>query len=537
MASGFIRYRMKVCYTREMKEIDHRATSVYGISDALLMEDAGSSLYSLIVREFGCSGLRVGVVAGVGNNGGDALVAARRLYSCGAEVEVFIVGDPGKYPEPARRNYETVLKIGLPLFYIREPSELHELEVRIPKFDVLIVGLVGIGLKGEVRGVYRDVIEVLNRSGKKIVSVDIPSGIDGDNGKVCGVAVRSSYTVTFGLPKIGNILYPGYHYCGKLYVSTLSYPPDLLFSEEIKVELNTPIPLPERIKWGHKGTFGKLLAIGGARYYYGAPYYVSYSFLKAGGGYSRLAAPKSVIPYIAARCSEVVYIPLEETDEGSISLKNAEYVLSLIEKFDIDVVAIGSGASLNPETQEFIREVVRSVNKPVIIDGDGITAVSSKLEVVKSRKAPTVITPHLAEFVRLSGMGMTEVSEDPVGALRKVSAELDSYIVLKGAHSLIGYPNGYVFINMTGNPGMAKAGSGDVLTGTIAAMYGIGIRDLGGATRMGVLVHGLAGDIAAEKWGEDGVTPDSILSELPEAVRILRKNPELIVKKYMPEVI
>ncbi|MEM4775281.1 MAG: NAD(P)H-hydrate epimerase, partial [Sulfolobales archaeon] len=142
MVSNLVRYRMKVCYTREMKEIDHKAVNVYGISDALLMEDAGSSLYSLIVREFGCSGLRVGIVAGVGNNGGDALVAARRLYSCGAEVEVFVVGDPGKYPEPARRNYETVLKMGLPVFHIREPSELQELKVRVPRFDVLIVGLI-----------------------------------------------------------------------------------------------------------------------------------------------------------------------------------------------------------------------------------------------------------------------------------------------------------------------------------------------------------------------------------------------------------
>lgn len=528
---------MKVCYSREMKEIDSRAVHEYGVSELLLMENAGSAVYHLINREFGCPDLRVLVVAGTGNNGGDALVVARRLHSCRARVEVFIVGDPDKYPEPAKRNYEIVLRSRIPTRHVNSAEDLKTLEERLRDVDVVVVGLIGIGLKGEVRGLYRDVIETLNRSGKKIVSIDIPSGINGDNGKICGVAVKSSSTVTFGLPKLGNILYPGYHYCGKLYVSTLSYPPELLLSDDIKIELNTPVLLPERVRWGHKGTFGKLLAIGGSRYYYGAPYYVSYSFLKAGGGYSRLAAPKSVIPYIAARCSEVVYIPLEETEEGSISLKNTDRVLELVERLDIDIVAVGSGMSLNPETQEFVREVVGSVRRPTIIDGDGITAVSSTLEVLKSRRAPTIITPHLAEFSRLTGMEVAEVVEDPVGVLRKVAVELKSYIVLKGAHSLIGYPDGYVYVNMTGNPGMAKAGSGDVLTGTIAAMYGIGLRDSGIATRMGVLAHGFAGDLAAEELGEDGVTPDDILSKLPEAVRVLRENPDAVIKKYMPEVV
>ncbi|MCS7099087.1 MAG: NAD(P)H-hydrate dehydratase [Sulfolobales archaeon] len=537
MNSNVPRYRMKVCYGREMKEIDSRAVREYGISELILMENAGSAVYHLISREFGCSGIKAAVVAGTGNNGGDALVVARRLHSCGAEVEVFVVGDPEKYPEPARRNYELVLNLKIPTKHVNSPEDLNYLEDMLKQADVVVVGLIGIGLKGEVRGIYKDVIDAVNRSGRKVVSVDIPSGISGDSGRVCGVAVKSSYTVTFGLPKLGNILYPGYYYCGKLYVSTLSYPPELLFSNDIKVELNVPEPVPERVRWGHKGTFGKLLTVGGARYYYGAPYYASYSFLKAGGGYSRLAAPKSVVPYVAARCSEVVYIPLEETEEGSISMRNLDRVLDLVEKFDIDIVAVGSGMSLNPETQEFAREIVRSVRKPVIVDGDGITAISSALEVLKSRSAPTVVTPHLAEFSRLSGIGMSEVVEDPVGALRRVSMELNSYIVLKGAHSLIGYPDGYVYVNMTGNPGMAKAGSGDVLTGTIAAMYGIGFRDLGVATRMGVLVHGLAGDLAAEELGEDGITPDDILNKLPEAVRVLREKPDLLIRKYMPEVI
>ncbi|MEM0226953.1 MAG: NAD(P)H-hydrate dehydratase [Thermofilaceae archaeon] len=527
---------LKVCRGEEARRIDARASDEYGIDPLLLMEDAGTAVYAVVMKLFG-SAQRVAVVAGVGNNGGDALVAARRLHAAGVEVRVVVVGDPSRYPEPARRNYELAARLGLPIHHVRGVEELEVLRQALDWCTVAIVGLIGVGLRGEVRGLYREAIELINGSGKPVVSVDIPSGIDADSGRVMGSAVKSAATVTFGLPKIGNILYPGFHYCGRLYVSPLSYPRQLLESEEIKVELNKPLQPPERVKWGHKGTFGKLLAVAGARYYYGAPYYVAYSFLRAGGGYSRLAAPKSVVPYVAARCSEVVYIPLEETSEGTISRANLDYLLELVEEQGIDIAAIGPGTSLNEETQQLIRELTASLKIPVIVDGDGITAVAKDPDAVKGRSAPTIITPHLIEFCRLTGMEPSEVQADPVGSLQKACSSLKAYIVMKGAHSLIGYPDGRVYINMTGNPGMAKAGSGDVLTGTIAAMWGIGFRDPGLAARMGVLVHGLAGDLAAEQLGEDGVTPDDILSQLPAAVRMLREKPEEIERRYFPEVI
>jgi hydroxyethylthiazole kinase-like uncharacterized protein yjeF len=529
--------RLKVCSVEEMRRIDEEAVKRFGLSHELLMEDAGSAIYSLILREVGLQGKRFCIVAGTGNNGGDALVVARRLYAAGAGVEVFVVGDIAKFTEPARKNFELVKAMGLPLHIIQDEGGVKVFAERAKKCDVLVVGLIGIGLRGEVTGIRRSVIEAINGLGKTVISVDIPSGIGGDNGRVYGVAVKSTYTVTFGLPKYGNILYPGYYYCGKLYVSPLSYAPQLLNSDEIRVELNYPVPPPERVKWGHKGTFGKFLAIAGARYYYGAPYYVAYSFLKAGGGYSRLATPKSVAPFIAAKNSEIVFIPLEETEEGTLAMKNLEAVLRIIEELDIDIVAIGSGTSLNPETQELVRKLVENISKPVIVDGDGITAISRDLSVVKKRKAQTVITPHLGEFSRLTQISIQQILEDPIGVLRKTCIELNSYITLKGAHTLICRPDGYIYINMTGNPGMAKAGMGDVLTGTIAAMHGIGYRDLGEATRIGVLVHGLAGDLVARDVGEDGVTPDDVIEYLPKALQILREEPHKIIEEYFPKAI
>lgn len=527
---------MKICSVDEMKKIDRESVEIYNIDHLLLMEDAGSAIFSAIVRELGSvRGKKFGVVAGPGNNGGDALVVCRRIYAAGGLVKIIFVGDISKASELCKKNLELAKSIGIEIVHVFSSNDIDKLREVLSWCEYLIVGLIGIGLKGEVRGVYKEVIEEINKYGKPVVSVDIPSGVDGNNGIIRGVAVKSWLTITLGLPKYGNILYPGYSYCGKLYVSFLSYPHKLL--EEIPAELNTPVPPPERIKWGHKGVFGKFLAISGSRYYYGAPYYVSYSFLKAGGGYSRLAAPRSIIPYIAAKCSEVVYIPLEETSEGSIALKNFDQIIKLIEEYGIDIVAIGSGVSLNEETQELVKKLVEHIDRPIIVDGDGITAISKNIDILKKRKISAILTPHLVEFSRLTNIDIKDIQENPVEIVRKTCKELNTYIVLKGAHSIIGYPNGYIYINMTGNPGMAKAGSGDVLTGTIAAMYGIGYKDLGLATRIGVLVHGLAGDLAAQDLGEDGVTPDDILNYLPKAMKILRENTNLIIEKYFPAIV
>jgi NAD(P)H-hydrate epimerase len=523
---------MKVCSSDEARRIDVEASEKFGIDPLLLMEDAGSAVYEVVKKHFGTVEKRVAVIAGTGNNGGDAMVAARRLHAAGYEVRVVVVGDPARMTELAKRQLELLEKAGVPVAHARLEGELDVLREVLGWCAVAVVGLIGLGLKGEVRGVYRAAIELVNGCGKPVVSVDIPSGVDPDNGLVRGVAVKSAATVTFGAPKVGNVLYPGFHYCGKLYVSKLSYPPQLF--EGVSVELNAPAPPPERVRWGHKGMFGKFLAVAGARYYYGAPYYASYSFLKAGGGYSRLAAPKSVVPFVAAKCSEVVYVPLEETGEGTIALSNLDRLLELVAEYGIDIAAVGPGTSLNEETQQLVRELVARLEVPIIVDGDGITAIARDPDAVKKRRAPTIITPHLVEFSRLTGLKPVEVQEDPVGSLRRACRELNAYIALKGAHTLVGYPDSRVYVNMTGNPGMAKAGSGDVLTGTIAAMYGIGYRDPGLAARMGVLVHGLAGDLAAEELGEDGVTPDDILARLPAAVRILREEPQCILEKYFP---
>ncbi|MGC8593744.1 MAG: NAD(P)H-hydrate dehydratase [Nitrososphaeria archaeon] len=526
---------MKVSSVEQMEELDSVAVEKYGIEQKLLMENAGHAVYSVIQKELSVFEKKFVIIAGTGNNGGDALVAARKLRSSGAKVKAFVIGDPSKFSGAALKNYQTAQKMGI-VAVVDEKGGIDYLRLSLSWCDAVVDGLFGTGLSGEISGIYRDVIEEVNKVKKPVFSVDIPSGIGGNDGKAHGTAIKACCTITFGLPKLGNVLYPGFHYGGKLYVSHISFPPELYNTEKIKVELNEPPEIPDRLPWGHKGTFGKLLVVAGARNYYGAPYFSSLSFLKAGGGYSRLAAPKSIIPYIASKASEVVYLPMEENENGSLSFSNKRRILELIEQLEIDFAIFGPGVSTDNEAQSLIRVLVSEADIPVIVDGDGLTAISADTSILKSRKKPTILTPHSGEMARLMKIKTEEIESKRVEIATIAAKDLNAFVVLKGAHSIIAYPDGREFINMSGNSGMATAGSGDVLTGTVAAMIGLGLQP-GEALRTGVFIHGLSGDIAASVKGEDGITAEDILQNLPEAVRVYRKDRGGVLKKYMPEVI
>lgn len=514
---------MKLSTVEEMRNLDKCSIEEYGFPQEVLMENAGNAAYFIILKNFGIKNKSFVVFCGIGNNGGDGLVVARKIHSNGGNVKVYLLGDEKKFKGAAKTNFEIASKIPLNIEHV---ESIEAVKLDIVHADAIVDAIFGTGLVRDVGGTYKDVIQLINESGKRVFSIDIPSGINGNTGKIMSIAVKSDYTTTYGLPKLGTVLYPGYDNCGKLYVSHISFPPSIY--DSIKVETNDPIKLPERNKDAHKGNFGEALFIAGASSYFGAPYFSALSFLKAGGGYSRLAAPLSVTPFIASKGSEIVFIPQKETSTGSISLENKDSLLELSEK--MDMVILGPGLSLNEETQQLVRELAKEIKKPLLIDGDGITAISKDIEIIKQRRAETILTPHLGEMSRITKLNIKDIDENKTEVLQKTCRDLDAIIVLKGAHSLIGCPDERVFINMSGNCGMATAGSGDVLTGTIAAMFGLGLtsRD---AVRMGVFMHGFSGDLAAMDKGEDGITAQDILDYLPNAVKYYRESFDEVFKE------
>lgn len=504
---------MKVCRVSEMRELDRGAVEQYGIDEMLLMENAGGATLSVMARELGpLGGKKITLVCGGGNNGGDGFVIARKLLSAGALPRVILAGDPSKYRGAAAHNLQIIEKLSL--YRVTFEGDAAVLPL-LEDCDAIVDALLGTGIDRPVRGGYADLINAINAAGKRVFSVDIPSGVNGDTGAVMGTAVRASCTITFGLPKAGNLLYPGSSLGGKLFLSHISFPPAHYTRASLKIALNEPPALPPRNPAGHKGDFGKALFIAGAAAYYGAPLYASLAFLRAGGGYSRLAAPKSIIPSLAAQGGEIVFLPQAETASGSIALSNAEALLTL--SGTVDMVILGPGISLDDETQLLAVDLAAGIEKPLLLDGDGITALCGNAGVLKKRTSPTVLTPHQGELSRITGKSVAQIEADRIGCLQQAAADLKAVVVMKGAHSLVGFPDGRVLINTSGNPGMATAGSGDVLTGTIAAMHGLGL-SLEDAVAKGVFIHGFAGDLAACEKGEDGMTARDILDFLPQAL-------------------
>ncbi len=509
---------MKVCTVEEMRAMDRSAIETYGIPGEILMENAGEAVYFTILSELGVEGKRFLVLAGAGHNGGDGLVVGRKLFSSGGTVEVVLLSNPSKFDAAPRLHLGMVEKAGIPLA-VQPPIE--EIRAAIGRCDVIVDALLGTGISREVGGLYREVIKAINASGKPVVAIDIPSGVDGNTGKIWGTAVRAQLTVTFGAPKRGNLLYPGAGLTGQLYLCRISFPPELSGRNEIRVAINEPAPLPPRRPDGHKGSFGDALFVAGAAGYFGAPVFSALAMLKAGGGYARLATPRSVAPHLAPISPELVYAPQPETPNGALSLESFDRLMELSKR--VDFVVVGPGLSLDDETQQLVRRLAQSIERPLLIDGDGLTAVAMETDILPGRSAPTILTPHMGEMARLTGRTTAEIASDPIPILEETASGLDAFIVLKGAHSLIGTPEGRVFINVSGNSALATAGSGDVLTGTIAAMVGLGL-ELEPAVQTGVYLHGLAGDRAAAAEGPDGVTARTVLETLPRTIATYRND-------------
>ncbi len=513
-----------------MRNIDRRASEKYGIPALLLMENAAHGILRVIEDTFGpVKNRRITIVCGKGNNGGDGLAVARLLFNRGARVQALLLAEPKELKGDAEINLKIALKMGVDIQSKistgNSPGNLFDIwDVRnsLNHSHVIIDAIFGTGLSSNIKDEHLEIIELINNSNRPVISVDIPTGINSDTGEIMGAAVRATATVTFAIPKRGHFLYPGSDFTGKLHIADISIPDTATEEEGIYLSLLTEDDMSEliqdRLANSHKGNFGHVLVVAGSIGKGGAAAMTSLSCLKSGAGLVTLATPEGVQPVIAGKITEVMTYPLTETDEKTIALQAIDTILELSK--DKEVIAIGPGLTTNKDTAELVRRFIKNVNATVVIDADAINAINDHLEILKERKAHTVLTPHPGEMARLIGKTSSEVQQNRIGIARDFAVQYSVYLVLKGANTVIAGPSGVVYINPTGNPGMATAGTGDALTGIIAGFIAQGL-DISSAVRLGVYLHGLAGDLAAGEKGMIGMIAGDLIDRIPEAIRQL----------------
>lgn len=512
---------MRLVTAQEMREIDRRAIEEYAIPSLVLMENAGRSVADAVERLLGgVKGKKVVILCGKGNNGGDGFVAARHLLQRGAVLRVFLACAPEEVRGDAQVNLTIWRRLEQECFQLTGSGSLQLLKLALMQADAVVDALYGTGFRGKATGQAEKAIEAVNAVGKPVVAVDLPSGLEADTGQVHGPCIRATVTVTFGLPKIGLVLEPGAQYCGKLVVADISLPRALTDGEGPGRYLLTPELvsswLAPRPATAHKGNFGHVLVVGGSRGMIGAACLAAQAALRAGAGLVTLAVPRGLQDVAASKLTEAMTVGLPETPEGTLSREAFSAVMELLPRKS--VLALGPGLSQHPETVGLVRELVRSVSCPLVLDADGLNAFAGMGSLLAERMAPLIVTPHPGEMGRLTGKSVAEIEADRPGHAEQYAREWRAVVVLKGARTVVASPEGYLGINTTGNPGMATGGSGDVLTGVIAAMVAQGLEPFRAAAAA-VYLHGRAGDLAAGETGEMGLVAGDILRFLPVACR------------------
>ena len=458
---------MRIVTNDEMKKIDAWTIKELGIPGTVLMENAGRGCVNILEEYFDLQDLKVLIVCGTGNNGGDGFVIGRHLQNRNAIVKIILIGKGSQLKGDALLNYKLAKKSKIEIHQVASIENIRQL---CNTFNpvVLVDALFGTGFKGTPKGIYQGSIEVINDSDAFVFSVDIPSGINGDDGQFEKTCVIADATATMCLPKRGNFLYPGREFCGDLYVVDIGVPYNLIdqgFPKIIEFEDVNHL-LPFRPPDGNKGSFGNILIIAGARGFSGAAAMAAISALKVGGGLVRLAAPKGIMDALESKLLEVVKIPLPQTDDETISPDATPILLQYLEK--TDVVLVGPGITTHPETATFLLQFLPQISVPVIIDADAINIIAQNIRFFKKIRAPFILTPHPGELSRLTKQTPQKINLKRVDLAPQLAKEYGGVLILKGAPTIIASPEGEVYMNPTGNSGLASAGSGDVLVGMIS---------------------------------------------------------------------
>jgi hydroxyethylthiazole kinase-like uncharacterized protein yjeF len=513
---------MKVATAEQMQELDRKTIETYRIPGIVLMENAGRGAAEAISNAFpDILKKKVAIVAGKGNNGGDGFVIGRYFLNRGISVKAFLLADPKALRGDAETAFQIFLRMKGEVFAVPSSKDYQKVKKDLEKFDLLIDSIFGTGLDAEVRGYYREVIDHLNTLQKPIVAVDIPSGLDADTGKPLGTAIRASLTVTFGLPKVGHLISPGIDYVGEVKIIDISTPRRLVEEEKIQTyllesdDIRRRLSVPRRPDT-HKGDYGHLLVIAGSVGKTGAAAMACEAALRVGAGLVTLAIPKSLNTIMEVKLTEVMTEPLPETPKQTLSLRAFNSILRLCE--NKKAVIIGPGIGTFKETQSLILKLIKTLNLPIVLDADGLTALATQPKILPATNRSLIVTPHPGEMARLIGSTAKEVQEDRIGISRSFSLSRHVHLVLKGHRTLIATPKGEIFINPTGNPGMASGGTGDVLTGMIGGLICQGF-DILSSLQTSVYLHGLAGDEVALEKGEKSLVATDLIQKIPALIQ------------------
>jgi NAD(P)H-hydrate epimerase len=513
---------MKVATAEQMQELDRKAIEIYRIPGIVLMENAGKGATEVLSHAFpDIDKKKIAIIAGKGNNGGDGLVMARYLLNQGISVRVYLLTDPKGLRGEAETNFNIFHRMKGEVISVPSSKDYIKVKRDLEKFDILVDGIFGTGLDAEVRGYYREVIDHLNTLQRPMVAIDIPSGLDANTGKPLGTAIRASITITFGLPKIGLLIPPGIDYVGEVKVIDIGIPKRLVEEEEIptylleKEEIQRWLSIPRHPNT-HKGDYGHLLVIAGSVGKTGAAAMTCQAALRMGAGLVTLAIPKSLNAIMEMKLTEVMTEPLPETPKQTLSLRALSAIIRLSE--NKKAVIIGPGLGTFKETQSLVLKLIKTLDLPIILDADGLTALATQPKILPTANGSLILTPHPGEMARLIRSTVKEALEDRIGLSRNFSQSQQVHLILKGHPTLIASPKGEVFINPTGNPGMASGGTGDVLTGMIGGLICQGFEILP-SLQVSVFLHGMAGDEGVQEVGEKSLIATDVIEKIPALLK------------------
>jgi hydroxyethylthiazole kinase-like uncharacterized protein yjeF len=512
---------MKIVTAAEMREIDRITSEPFGVPSLTLMENAGTAVAEFVVSQYP-SVERIGVICGKGNNGGDGFVAARKLHGAGKGVRIILLAEPSQLRGDAAEMFG---RLPIAPVIVRSSEELKAEQAQaVFESELLLDAILGTGFKPPVSGLYGEAIRLLNASSAPVVAVDIPSGADSDvMGEQIGTVARADAVVTFTAPRPAHVF--GRLTDGPTLIAPIGSPDEAIVSS---LQLNLIAPhdiaplIGPRPLAANKGNFGHVLAIGGSVGKAGSVAMAGMAALRTGAGLSTVATPKSVLATVAGFHPEIMTEPLDETDAGTISIRSLEKgaMEALIKGKTL--LAVGPGISRNPETSEFVRNLVTKYNPPLVLDADGLTAFEGRATELNGKGRKLVITPHPGEMARLVASTVAAVQRDRISVARSFAREHELIVVLKGHRTLIADPDGTVWVNTTGNPGMATGGTGDILTGMVAGFIAQNPEHIAEAVIAAVHLHGVAGDVARESMGEHSLVATDLLKALPVAFSRVR---------------